>query len=79
MKRGENVPDMVQLVRYNDEVSPDHLEGTRNIFVAHFEPLAGEGLTRTVMQSTIGLDGSPLRPHLSASSVFLCLCELRKH
>jgi len=77
VKRGENVPDMVQLVRYhNGQASPDHLVGTTNIFGTHMEPLAGEGLTHTVMQSAIGLDGSPLRLHLSASSVFLCLCEL---
>jgi len=71
VKRGKNVPDMVHLVRYhNGQASPDHLVGTSNIFGAQMEPLAGEGLTRTVMQSATGLDGSPLRLHLSASSAF---------
>jgi len=51
---------MVQLVRYhNGQASPDHLVGTSNIFGAHLEPLAGEGLART-LQSTTGVSGSPL-------------------
>jgi len=60
VKRSENVPYMVQLVRYHNGQASDHLVGTSNIFGAHMEPLAGEGLACTVMQSTIGLDGSPL-------------------
>jgi len=61
VKKGENVPDMVQLVSYhNGQASPGHLVGASNISGVHLEPLAGEGFTCTEMQSTIGLHGSPL-------------------
>jgi hypothetical protein len=61
VKKGENVPDIVQLVRYhNGQAFADHLVGASNIFGAHLELLAGEGLICTVMQPTIGLRGSHL-------------------